>query len=82
MAAAEDSGPLDRDGRLFELASEARRIKSAHLCQPSVRVQAVDIDPLLHQIEAVYRQVMPLLIYLCWVNALEGVWLACQKPAL
>ena len=60
LAAAEDSWPLDGDGRLFKLASEARRIKSAHLFDPYVAVEAADIDPLPHQIEAVYHQMMPI----------------------
>ncbi len=60
VAASEDSWPLDGDGRLFKLASEARRIKSAHLFDPYVAVEAADIDPLPHQIEAVYRQMMPI----------------------
>ena len=60
VAAAEDSWPLDGDGRLFKLASEARRIKAAHLFDPYVAVEAADIDPLPHQIEAVYRKMMPI----------------------
>ena len=60
LAAAEDSWPLDGDGKLFKLASEARRIKSAHLFDPYVAVEAADIDPLPHQIEAVYHQMMPI----------------------
>ena len=60
LAAAEDSWPLDGDGQLFKLASEARRIKSAHLFDPYVAVEAADIDPLPHQIEAVYHQMMPI----------------------
>ena len=58
LAAVEDSWPLDGDGRLFKLASEARRIKSAHLFDPYVAVEAADIDPLPHQIEAVYNHMM------------------------
>ena len=58
LAASEDSWPLDGDGRQFKLASEARRIKSAHLFDPYVAVQAADIDPLPHQIEAVYNHMM------------------------
>ena len=60
LAAAEQSWPLDGDGRLFKLASEAHRIKSAHLFDPYVAVDVADIDPLPHQIEAVYRQMMPI----------------------
>ena len=58
VAAAEDSWPLDGDGRLSKLASEARRTKSAHLFDPYIAVVAADIDPLPHQIEAVYHQMM------------------------
>ena len=58
LAASEDSWPLDGDGRQFKLASEARRIKSAHLFDPYVAVQAADIEPLPHQIEAVYNHMM------------------------
>ena len=60
VAAVEESWPLDGDGRLFKLASEARRIKSAHLFDPYVAVEAADIDPLPHQIEAVYHRMMPI----------------------
>ena len=60
LAAIEDTWPLDGDGRLFKLASEARRIKSAHLFDPYAAVATADIDPLPHQIEAVYRRMMPI----------------------
>ena len=60
LAAIEDTWPLDGDGRLFKLASEARRIKSAHLFDPFAAVATADIDPLPHQIEAVYRRMMPI----------------------
>ncbi len=58
LSASEDSWPLDGDGRLFKLASEARRIKSARLFDPYVSVEAADIDPLPHQIDAVYHRMM------------------------
>lgn len=58
LSASEDSWPLDGDGGLFKLVSEARRIKSAHLFDPYVSVEAADIDPLPHQIEAVYHRMM------------------------
>ena len=50
---------LDADGELFKLASEARRIELAHLFDPYVAIEAADIDPLPHQIEAVYQQMLP-----------------------
>ena len=59
-AAAVHTWTLDGDGRLFKLASEARRIRSAHLFDPYTAVDAADIDPLPHQIEAVYRRMLPL----------------------
>ena len=60
LVATEDSWPMDADGRLFKLASEARRIASAHLFDPYVAVESADIEPLPHQIEAVYRRMMPI----------------------
>lgn len=50
---------LDADGELFKLASEARRIELAHLFDPYVAVASANIDPLPHQIEAVYEQMLP-----------------------
>ncbi len=60
LAAAEGSWPLDADGDLFKLVSEARRIESAHLFDPYVAINTADIDPLPHQIEAVYQRMLPL----------------------
>ena len=50
---------LDADGELFKLLSEARRIQLAHLFDPYVAVEAADIEPLPHQIEAVYEEMLP-----------------------
>ncbi len=58
LAAAERSWPLDADGDLFKLVSEARRIESAHLFDPYVAINTADIDPLPHQIEAVYQRML------------------------
>ena len=44
----------DGDGRLFRLASEALRIRLAHLFDPYVAVNASQIEPLPHQLTAVY----------------------------
>ncbi len=59
IVADERSWTLDADGELFKLASEARRIELAHLFDPYVGIEAADIDPLPHQIEAVYEQMLP-----------------------
>ena len=45
---------FDGDGRLFRLVSEALRIRLAHLFDPHVAVNASLIDPLPHQLTAVY----------------------------
>ena len=51
---------FDADGGEFRLASEARRIRLAHLFDPFAAVEASGIDPLPHQIEAVYQRLLPL----------------------
>ena len=58
--AAERRWSFDADGGLFRLASEARRIQLAHLFDPFTAVEASGIDPLPHQIEAVYKRLLPL----------------------
>jgi superfamily II DNA or RNA helicase len=51
---------FDADGAAFKLASEARRIQLAHLFDPFVAVESATIEPLPHQIEAVYGRLLPL----------------------
>ena len=51
---------FDADGAQFRLASEARRIQLAHLFDPFTAVEASSIEPLPHQIEAVYERLLPL----------------------
>ena len=46
------------DGEEFRLASEARRVSWAHLFDPFTAVDSAAIDPLPHQIEAVYEQML------------------------
>ena len=58
--AAERRWAFDADGEMFRLASEARRIRLAHLFDPFAAVEASGIDPLPHQIEAVYERLLPL----------------------
>ena len=46
---------FDGDGALFRLVSEAQRIRLAHLFDPVLAVHTSVVDPLPHQITAVYR---------------------------
>ena len=50
---------FDGDGFLFRLASEAQRIHLAHLFDPLLAVHTSVIDPLPHQITAVYEEMLP-----------------------
>jgi superfamily II DNA or RNA helicase len=47
------------DGDRFRLVSEAERIQLAHLFDPYVAVSSSAIDPLPHQISAVYEHMLP-----------------------
>jgi SNF2 family DNA or RNA helicase len=50
---------FDADGELFRLASEARRIELAWLFDPFLAVQTSNLEPLPHQIDAVYEHMLP-----------------------
>jgi len=50
---------FDGDGALFRLVSEAQRIRLAHLFDPVLAVHTSLIDPLPHQITAVYEAMLP-----------------------
>jgi superfamily II DNA or RNA helicase len=50
---------MDGDGELFRLVSEAKRISLAYLFDPFLAVQTSNLDPLPHQIDAVYSQMLP-----------------------
>jgi SNF2 family DNA or RNA helicase len=50
---------MDADGSLFRLVSEAKRISLAYLFDPFLAVQTSNLDPLPHQIEAVYSEMLP-----------------------
>ena len=50
---------FDADGDLFRLVAEARRIKLAHLFDPMLAITTSQIDPLPHQIQAVYGEMLP-----------------------
>jgi superfamily II DNA or RNA helicase len=49
---------FDADGKLFRLASEARRIRMAYLFDPLLAVNTSLVDPLPHQITAVYGEML------------------------
>lgn len=51
--------PLDADPGVFKLASEARRIQLAYLFDPMMAVYTSLVEPLPHQIEAVYHHMLP-----------------------
>ena len=50
---------FDGDGTLFRLVSEAQRIRLAHLFDPVLAVHTSDVEPLPHQITAVYESMLP-----------------------
>ncbi|MBU2601807.1 MAG: DUF3883 domain-containing protein [Actinobacteria bacterium] len=50
---------FEADGDLFRLVSEAYRIRLAHLFDPYLAVHTSPIDPLPHQITAVYGEMLP-----------------------
>jgi superfamily II DNA or RNA helicase len=47
---------FDADGHAFRLASEARRMKWAHLSDPFAAIDTSNIEPYPHQIDAVYNR--------------------------
>ncbi len=51
---------FDGDGALFRLVAEAQRIHLAHLFDPVLAVHTSLVDPLPHQITAVYEEMLPL----------------------
>ena len=50
---------FDGNGRLFRLVSEAHRIRLAHLFDPVLAVHTSLVEPLPHQITAVYEAMLP-----------------------
>lgn len=50
---------FDGSGHLFRLVSEAHRIRLAHLFDPLLAVHTSLVDPLPHQITAVYEAMLP-----------------------
>ena len=50
---------FDGDGALFRLVSEAHRIQLAYLFDPLLAVHTSLVEPLPHQITAVYGEMLP-----------------------
>jgi hypothetical protein len=50
---------FDGDGDAFRIASEAQRVRLAHLFDPYLAVHSSRIEPLPHQITAVYGEMLP-----------------------
>jgi len=50
---------FDGDGALFRLVAEAHRIRLAHLFDPLLAVHTSLVEPLPHQITAVYETMLP-----------------------
>src|ERR1700681_4652691 len=59
LAAAGVPWSFDGDGALFRLVSEAHRIRLAHLFDPVLAVHTSLVEPLPHQITAVYEAMLP-----------------------
>lgn len=57
IATAECPFAFDGDGAAFQLACEAKHIDLAFLFGPMIAVQRSNVDPLPHQITAVYNPV-------------------------
>lgn len=59
MVEGERTWAFDGDGELFRLVSEARRIRLAHLFDPMLALHLSQLEPLPHQIQAVYGEMLP-----------------------
>ncbi len=59
VATARRPWSFDGDGAAFQLAAEAKRIDLAFLFDPMMAVHTSNVDPLPHQITAVYESMLP-----------------------
>ena len=59
LDAAGRAWSFDADGALLRLATEANRIKLAHHFDPYLAIHTSLVDPLPHQISAVYGEMLP-----------------------
>ncbi len=55
----QDGRKFDGDGEVFRLVAEASRIRLAHLFDPRLAVHLSLLEPLPHQIQAVYGELLP-----------------------
>src|ERR1700726_3058179 len=59
VEAGREAWALDADPALFRLTSEAMRLRLAHLFDPYLAVHTSNLEPLPHQITAVYDEMLP-----------------------
>ena len=59
VAVQERPWSFDADGEKFKLAAEAKRIDLAFLFDPMMAVHTSNVEPLPHQITAVYESMLP-----------------------
>ena len=59
LSARGKPGSFDADGALLRLVTEAYRIKLAHHFDPCLAIHTSLVDPLPHQISAVYGEMLP-----------------------
>jgi hypothetical protein len=59
LATAGRAWAFDADPASFKLALEAYRISLAHLFDPMMAVHTSNVEPLPHQISAVYEAMLP-----------------------
>ena len=59
LATKERPWAFDGDGEAFKLAVEAKRIDLAFLFDPMMAVHTSNVEPLPHQITAVYEAMLP-----------------------
>jgi len=59
LASVERPFSFDGDGAAFQLACEAKRIDLAFLFDPMMAVHTSNVEPLPHQITAVYESLLP-----------------------
>ena len=59
IATVERPWSFDGDGSAFQLTCEAKRIDLAYLFDPMMAVHTSNVEPLPHQITAVYESILP-----------------------
>ena len=81
VATAERPFSFDGDGAAFQLTCEAKRIDLAFLFDPMMAVHTSNVDPLPHQITAVYESLLPRqpLRFLLADRRAEAPWIALKQ---